>query len=137
MKYCTKILVTLPLFISSCLHAEVHVIVHPSNANQPSIGEISRIFLGKQGAFADGIPVKPLNYNSDLPAKIDFFERVLKKQDAQYKAHWAKLVFTGAGTPPDELDSEMQVVEEVKNNPSAIGFVSAGNIDGVKVIGTF
>lgn len=137
MKYFNKLLLAVTLIICVNAQAQVHVIVHPSNNNQPSTGEISRIFLGKQGAFTNGIPAKPLNYNSELPVKSKFFERVLNKKNSQFKAHWAKLVFTGAGTPPEELESELQVVEEVRRNPSAIGFVSGNNVEGVKVIGSF
>ena len=59
---------------------------------------------------------------------------VLSKTDAQLKAYWSKLTFTGKGTPPKELASEEEMMKLVAGNPSLIGFVDASKVDAsVKV----
>ena len=59
-----------------------------------------------------------------------FAETVLNKSDKQLKAYWAKVIFTGQGTPPREVDSAAQMLDLVANNPNLIGFVPAGSVSG-------
>ena len=45
------------------------------------------------------------------------------------------MVFSGAGVPPPELDSEGDVVKFVLKNRGAVGYVSAGvNLQGAKIL---
>lgn len=126
------------LIFSSNLWAEVEVIVHPSNAASMSKDDIARIFLGKTRGFPGGAEAVPVGMGKSDASFTEFTEKVLGKSTKQLKAYWAKMVFTGKGTPPKELGSAGDVSNLISNNPNLIGFVPAGSAGaGVKVVGKF
>lgn len=54
------------------------------------------------------------------------------------KAYWSKLVFTGKGTPPQEVPGDAEVKALIGSNPSTIGYIDAGSVDAsVKVVHKF
>lgn len=66
----------------------------------------------------------------------ELHESVHGKSVPSIKAYWQKMIFSGKATPPPELDSDSRILEYVRNNSDAIGYVSAGaNLgSGVKVL---
>lgn len=117
--------------------AEVTVIVHPSNADAMDAGAISRIFLGKAKSFPGGGAAKPLNLSDGNAGYSEFNEKLLKKSDSQLKAYWSKLVFTGKGSPPDQVGSDAEMMSKVASDPSAIGYITGAADGSVKVVGKF
>lgn len=119
-------------------HAEISIVVHPSNSVTLDKKALSKIFLGKSKSFPGGGTAIPVNIKEGSAVTDEFNDKVLGKNSAQLKSYWSKLVFTGKGSPPKEVDSEQDVIDLVKSNPAVIGFVSSGALaDGVKVVGTF
>ena len=108
--------------------ADVVVIVSSkSTATTMTADEISQIFLGKSTAM------KPVNNAS--PIRSQFYKLVTGRDEAQVKATWAKLVFTGKALPPKEMTSTADVVKAVAADPNAIGYVERSAVDpSVKVI---
>lgn len=122
------------LFASQCF-AEIAVVVHPSNSASISADDIERIFLGKKKSFSSGDTAVPINLNEGDATRASFNEKALNKNSSQLKAYWSKLVFTGKGTPPKEVDSAADVLKLVSSNPNMIGYIDASAVDGsVKVI---
>lgn len=118
-------------------HAEVAVIVHPSNAGAVSEDDIKNLYLGKKKAFADGAEAITLNLAENSGGRSYFNDKVLGKTDAQLKAYWSKLLFTGKGTPPREVD-DAEMLKLVANNPNTIGYVDASKVDAsVRVIAKY
>jgi ABC-type phosphate transport system substrate-binding protein len=129
-----KLLLIPALTLSFMAFANVAIIVHPSNAATLSRDDVNKIFTGRAKSFADGKTVEPLNLADSVAVKADFDQKALGRSSSQMKAYWSKLVFTGKGTPPKELASEQEVIDAVAKNPAAIGYVSAGAVNGsVKV----
>ncbi len=124
----------LPAFAS----AEVEVIVHPSNGAALDLDSIQRIFLGKTRAFPGGGEAVAISAKEGSPEETEFTEKVLSKTPKQLKAYWAKMVFTGKGTPPRQVDSTAEMLQLISANPNLIGFVPAGSANGsVKVAAKF
>ncbi len=124
--------------ISTMSYAEVAVVVNSANGSSVSDAEISRIFLGKLKKFGGGESVAPVNGKMGSETRNDFEKKVLKKSGSQVKAYWSKLVFSGKGKPPKELDSDADVLKFIAANPNAIGYVDAASVnDTVKVLKTF
>ena len=130
-----KKLMLVPLFaLSFTALANVAVIVHPSNAAVLTQDDINKIFTGRAKSFTDGKAAEPVNLAEAVAVRADFDQKALGRSSSQMKAYWSKLVFTGKGTPPKELASEQEVIDAVAKNPAAIGYVSAGAVNGsVKV----
>lgn len=134
----SSIVLASSLFLSAFAAAEVEVIVHPSNNAALDQDAIQRIFLGKTRAFPGGSEAVPISAKEGSPEEQEFTEKVLSKSPKQLKSYWAKMVFTGKGTPPRQIDSAAEVVKLISANPNLIGFVPAGTADGsVKVVGKF
>ncbi len=89
--------------------------------------DISNIYLGKSTTM------KPVDNSG--PVRAQFYSKVAGKDEAQVKAIWSKLVFTGKAKPPKELASNADVVKAVAADPSAIGYVDKSALDSsVKVV---
>lgn len=135
MKFLKLLSPALLLAFSATATAEIAVIVNPANGNDLSDKQISRAFLGKLKSFADGQSIKAVNAKSANPTRAEFEKNVLSKSSAQVKAYWSKQLFTGKGTPPDELASDAEILSFVASTPNAIGYIDASKLDGsVKVI---
>lgn len=89
--------------------------------------EIAGIYLGKSNAL------KPVDNAGAV--RGEFYTKVAGKDEAQVKAIWSKLVFTGKATPPKDLASSGDVVKAVGADPDAIGYVEKSAVDAsVKVL---
>jgi ABC-type phosphate transport system substrate-binding protein len=113
---------------AAAANAEVAVIVSAkSTASSLTADEISSIYLGKSTAM------KPVD--NATPVRSQFYSKVAGKDEAQVKAIWSKLVFTGKATPPKALPSSADVVKAVAADPNAIGYVEKAAVDDtVKVV---
>ncbi len=122
-------------FFSVSSFADVVVIVHPSNSATLSAKNVQRIFLGKEKKFPDGKETIPVNQISDAAPRGTFDSNVLGRSTTQVSAYWSKLVFTGKGIPPKEVDNDSAMIEIVANNPNAIGYIDSSAVNSsVKVI---
>ena len=121
--------------ISLFSFADVVVVVHPSNEAALDEKSVKRIFLGKEKKFSDGKQVIPLNQVPSSGARGSFDTVTLGRSSSQIAAYWSKLVFTGKGIPPKELDNDAAVLGIVADNPNAIGYVNSASVsDAVKAI---
>ena len=126
------------LLFSQQVIADVAVIVHPSNDSSIDQSAIKRMFLGKTKAFSNGRSAILLSLDPSSPITEEFNREVMGKSGSQIKAHWSKMIFTGKGTPPQEMASIAEIISAVSANPDAIAFVDAASVtDAVKVIATF
>jgi len=137
-KFINKSLLSLCLgsmLVSSVAFAEIAIIVNPNNTNDVDVEAIKRIFLRKQSDFADGSPALAIDQNESSQVVSEFNKKVLGRSANQLKAYWAKLIFTGKGTPPTKVESDAEVLKIIASEPDKIGFVDSANVDGtVKVI---
>ncbi len=110
-----KSLFKTPLMAGSPVgHADVVVIVSAkSTASTMTADEISKIYLGKSTAMAGG---------QCRGGRAASSTKVAGKDEAQVKAIWSKLVFTGKGTPPKELRSSGDVEDGCRPTCS-IGYI--------------
>lgn len=138
MNLLKKIFATSIALASFSSFAEISVIVNNANADALNAKLIKRIYLGKIKTFPSGDKVTVLTLKDDAPATETFRQNALKKSNSQFKSYWSKLAFTGNGTPPKEVASATDMVNAVKADPSAIGFVDSSAVTGdVKVIATY
>ncbi|HEY6925041.1 MAG TPA: hypothetical protein VI653_16320 [Steroidobacteraceae bacterium] len=122
----------LPLLALQQARADVAVIVSAkSNAQTMTSEEISEIYLGKTAAM------KPIENTSSAQIRTQFYSKVTGRDEAQVKALWARLTFTGKATAPKALPSDADVVKAVAADPKAIGYVNTTAVDpSVKVVFT-
>ncbi|MCC5825000.1 phosphate ABC transporter substrate-binding protein [Alkalimonas sp.] len=123
------LLASLALASSVCA-ADIAIIAHPATA-EVSMEEVSRIYMGRAGSLM------PVNLPENNPLRDQFEQEALGRSPAQMKAYWSRLVFTGKGRPPVEVDSVAAKIEFVAANPNSLGYIPASEVtDQVRVIAT-
>ena len=129
MKRLNVVIMALALGCASIAQAETVLVVNPANKDTIGLADAEKIFLGKVKAFPSGAAATPLNQTEASPAREAFDAKVLEKSASQLKAYWSKLIFTGKGNPPAEMDAGA-VKSKVASDPSAIGYIDAAEVDG-------
>jgi ABC-type phosphate transport system substrate-binding protein len=121
---------------SSIAGAETVIIVNPANTTDSiSVDDVNRIYRGKKHRFADGTRAEPVDQSSGSEIRGEFYRDYLDMTEAQAKRYWSKLMFSGKGRPPVELNGDRAVRAAVAGNVSAIGYVDSTNVDeSVKVL---
>jgi ABC-type phosphate transport system substrate-binding protein len=116
--------------------AEVVVIVSAkSKISSLSISQTARIFLGKSSSFPDGSTAIPLDQAEGSQIRNEFYAKVTGKDPAQINAYWSKIIFTGEGQPPRQLQGNDSIRKAVARNPKAIGYIDKSAVTRkVKII---
>lgn len=124
------------LGLASSALAEIKVIAHPGISDRNvSSNIIADIYLGEASALPSGTKATPIDQSDSQAARNEFYTKAAKKDAAQLKAHWSRLIFTGKGQPPRVAYDNDEVIAIVKSTPGAIGYVSGGtNTQGVNVL---
>ncbi|MEE2025853.1 MULTISPECIES: type 2 periplasmic-binding domain-containing protein [Alkalimonas] len=125
-----KTLIAAFALVSTLCSAEIAIIAHPAAADV-SLEEVSRIYMGRAGSLM------PVNLPENHALRDQFEQEALGRSPAQMKAYWSRLVFTGKGRPPVEVDSVAAKIEFVAANPNSLGYIPASDVtDQVRVIAT-
>lgn len=138
-KLSQSLLVAVTLALSTMsltVQAALAIIAHPSNPlSGITAEEAERLYLGKTGEFSNGRHATPVDQAAGSTMRTKFYRSVIKKDDAELKAYWSRLVFTGKGQPPREFADDAAVKAFVAGNPDAIGYVDGKFVDSsVKVL---
>ena len=131
------IVLTLLTLSSPIASAEVVVIVNPAS-KQGSIGDddIKRIFLGKVKSFPNGEAATPVDQSEGTSARERFYSNLIGKSEAQLKAYWSQLIFSGKGTPPKTVGNDQETKDWVAKNHGGIGYVDKSVADNsVTIVG--
>jgi ABC-type phosphate transport system substrate-binding protein len=114
----------------SVMAEELVVIVNLQNpATKMFASQAAQFFLGKSTMFT------PLDLPENSPLRAEFYQKAAGKEAGEVKANWAKLTFTGKGTPPKEYRNSAEIKKAVAADPNAIGYIEKSALDGtVKAI---
>ena len=114
------------LMLSPLTHADIFVIVNASNPTQNmDIQEVAALYLGKKQTFPQGGFARVFDCKNNDEVRESFFLKIAGMNLPRINAYWARLSFAGQETPPQFLPSEQAVLENVRKNRNAIGYVSA------------
>jgi ABC-type phosphate transport system substrate-binding protein len=113
-----------------------YVVVNAANPiSSLSYSELSDLFLKKSSRWNDGGLVEPVDQRESSPVRETFNRDVHRKSAAAVRAFWQLRIFSGRDVPPPEKGSDAEVIAYVRNNPNAIGYISASaSAAGVKVV---
>ena len=113
----------LAMFAASA-HAEVVVIVSDkSPVTSLTAEQTAKIFLGKTTNFPNDGTAFPVDQVEGSEVRKEFYEKVVHKNPTQLSAYWARVIFTGNGQPPVELEGNITVRSVVAKNRNAIGYI--------------
>ncbi|HBI68456.1 MAG TPA: phosphate ABC transporter substrate-binding protein [Massilia sp.] len=91
--------------------------------------QVAAIFLGQSARFPGGALATALDQPIGSAERDQFYVRVTGKTPALLKAHWSKLVFTGRGQPPRELQDSIAVRRAVAEDAGLIGYIDREALD--------
>ena len=91
--------------------------------------QLSDIYLGRSNRFPDGTLAIPCDLAEGSPLREAFYSKVLGKSQAQIKAHWSKIIFTGRGQPPRQVASSNEAKRLAADNPGVVCYIEADAVD--------
>lgn len=112
-------------------------IVGNAGTTPESISEkdLARIFLKKKSKWPDGHSAEPVGQKRAPELRERFSQEILGMSLDMVESHWQAQVFSGRGTPPRTLTGDAEVVDFVRRNPGAVGYVTGQAVtSGVNVI---
>jgi ABC-type phosphate transport system substrate-binding protein len=129
MKISARCLLLLALIgIGQVRAQELVVIVNPA---APAINkeQVMGLYLGRGSGWT------PVDQVATSPIYVAFYKKVIGRDDAQIKAIWSKILFTGRGLPPKQLPDSAAIKKAVAANPNAVGYIEKSAVDAsVKVV---
>lgn len=116
--------------------ADIYVIVNATNAIRPlSNKETIDLFMGRTRTYPNGDYVLACDLPRDHASRVSFYQALTGMTQAQLNSYWSRLMFTGQVMPPQTIGSEAAMLEMVKRNPGAIGYMGQEPQDkGVRVV---
>jgi ABC-type phosphate transport system substrate-binding protein len=97
--------------------------------------QVIDLYLGRTTSLPGGGGASLLDQPESSPLRDAFYSKVTGKSAAQAKSTWAKLSFTGKGTPPKEGGSNDDIKRLVSSNKNTLGYIDKSAVDGsVKVV---
>ncbi len=113
------------------------LVVHSTNSvSSLTQDKTSRLFLKKTTRWDSGDKVLPVDQLKKSSLRETFSQAVHGKDVRSIESYWQTQIFAGRATPPPELASDAEVLDYVRSNAGAIGYVSQNATvgDGVKVV---
>ncbi len=115
--------------------AEFQVVIHADNpATELATAKVVKMFLKKLKRWDHGVRVMPIDLDAKSPIRKAFTKAVHGKSVTAINSFWQRMIFSGRDVPPPERGSEEAILEYVRTNPGAVGYVAAETPlgDGVK-----
>jgi len=115
--------------LSTTAFADIVIVVNPnSGVSSISADEVKAIFLGKGSSLPNGTKAVPIE-QAEGGTRTLFIERVLHKTEEKLTAYWARLVFSGKGSPPKSVKDDDAVKAFVAETPGGIGYIDSAKAD--------
>ena len=123
------------LLAAGAVHAASDLVVITniaSGVEKLTHDEVVNIFMGRYRKLPSGMSAFPVDENAQ---KATFYRVLVGKELPEVQSYWARLVFSGQGSPPRQMDSADEVLETVANNKGAIGYVDKKKVNArVKIV---
>ena len=86
------------------------------------------IFMGRMKRLDDGSYIIPVDIQIDDPLRRMFYKLLMDKKLSEINSYWARLVFSGRGSPPRQSEAVSETIEIIMNNKGAIGYIPADRV---------
>lgn len=123
--------------LSSAQSTTFKVVVNQDNPTTDLTSkDVSNFLLKKKTRWTNVKErVAPIDLDANNQTREYFSQKIHKRSVASIKNYWQRQIFSGENVPPPEVASDADVLDHVRNNPGAIGYVSASaQVSGVRVV---
>lgn len=116
--------------------ASYQIVVNPENpTSRLERDRVSKMFLKKIARWDHDVTVLPVDLIPRSPVREKFSKEIHGKSVGTIKNYWQQQIFSGRNAPPPEKTSDSDVIEYVRVNAGAIGYVSGeADVEGVKAV---
>jgi hypothetical protein len=127
MRNYIAVFATAIVLMATPAQAELVVIANlDSGIEQLSRNDVINIFMARYQKLPSGIIAFPI----DLTIKKEaFYRELVDKTLAEINSYWARLVFSGRGSPPRQMDVPEEVLQTVSDNRGALGYLDDAEVD--------
>ncbi len=113
-------------YLAGPAQAEIVVVVHPDSPIQSlSAKDIADLYLGRSRTLGSREHAVVLDHPRDSKLRSDFFSLLNGMDLRRVNAYWARLQFSGDTQPPVSLPDNQTIINTVRLNRQAIGYVDA------------
>lgn len=113
----------------------IEVIAYPRVATQSLPVNTARSMFGmRQLTWPDGQQVRVFVFSDNHPLHNEFCKEMLNMYPYQLRQSWDRLIYSGTGQAPMEVNSEEEMLSRVSSTPGAIGYVRKVNSNAVRTI---
>jgi ABC-type phosphate transport system substrate-binding protein len=117
----------LVMFMPSA-RAELAIIVHINNkVDSLTAKQVQDIFMGRSRTFPNDKYALPIDQSS--PLRAEFYQKLTGRPVEQVNAYWARIMFTGQASPPQQLPDDKTILQTVRENEGAIGYIDSEQVD--------
>lgn len=95
-----------------------------------SLAEIKAIFAMRKTLWPDDSKIRVFVLPDNVPAHRQFTKSKLNMFPHQFRRIWDRLIFSGAGQAPVEVDSFKAMYDRLNNTPGSIGYLKAQSYNG-------
>ena len=86
--------------------------------------------MKKVSSLPDGTAIEPIDFDDNSNLKWAFYRNIARKKPAQIHSYWSRAIFTGIDKPPAQVKNSSQLKVLLSQNPNAIGYMDAKDLDG-------
>lgn len=122
------LLIALLALFAAPAAADLAVVAHPKSAlGALTPRQAQDLFLGRTRMLPNNHAATPIDQAS--PLRADFYQKLTGRPLEQIDAYWARLTFTGQASPPQRVADDQAVLQGVRENQDAIGYIDADHAD--------
>ena len=118
------------LMAPASARADIAVIVNTANpVVHLNSQQVADLYLGRTRNYPNNEIALIFDLMRDNPVRARFFQSLNGMPLQQVNAYWSRLMFSGQVIPPQQVPDDHTVLEIVRRNTGAIGYVKAQTAD--------
>lgn len=123
-------------FAAGALAGDIVVIVNPASGVQKMTrAQVADVFMARDRHLPTGVMALPLDMSIESVERREFYGKLLRKSVPEINAYWARLLFSGRATPPQQVPDASAALKAVAENKGAIAYVDKKDVDSrVRVV---
>jgi hypothetical protein len=86
--------------------------------------ELLALYTGRTRTLPGAELATPLDQQRDGTARADFYQALTGMDIARINSYWARLHFTGQVQPPKAVGDDAEMIQRLRNDASAIGYLT-------------
>lgn len=91
--------------------------------SQYSLADTRAIFAMRKRVWPNGSQIVVFSLSDSSSTHKDFVKKNLRMFPHQLRRVWDRMVFSGTGDAPIQLDSEQEMIDKIANTPDSIGYI--------------